>query len=326
MPVRIGFVGAGGIAGAHFNNLEQIKDAQPVAFSDLDRDRVEAAARRFDGKAYTNPLKMLEDETLDAIYVCVPPHAHKNFEILAAQKGCALFIEKPVSNKVGAAEKVAQAIEDAGVLSSVGYHFRYFEATERAQKLLAQKSSSDVALAYGRWLGGFPGPAWWRNLEQSGGQLNEQATHIVDLARYLIGEISEVYCVSALREMHKHFENSTVPDVTALTVKFDSGAVGHFSTASLFNGFDEVGLDLAIHEQMLQLRGNTLKVLGGGKGETAEYSHANNPYFDEDEAFVKAVQSGKRTLIKSTYADALKTLRVTLAANKSMKTGRPVKP
>jgi hypothetical protein len=100
VPVRIGFIGAGGIAQAHFNTLSQISDAQLVSFCDVAAERAEGAARRFEGKAYTDPRKMLEAETLDAVYVCLPPHAHKNAEILVAQKGCALFVEKPLANSM----------------------------------------------------------------------------------------------------------------------------------------------------------------------------------------------------------------------------------
>ena len=67
MPVRLGFVGAGGIAGAHFDTLAQIEDVQLVAFSDVAAERAEAAARRFEGKAYRDVRKMLEAETLDAV-------------------------------------------------------------------------------------------------------------------------------------------------------------------------------------------------------------------------------------------------------------------
>jgi len=322
LPVRIGFVGAGGIAGAHFNTLSQINDAQLVAFSDVATDRAEAAARRFEGKAYDDPRKMLEAETLDAVYICLPPHAHTNAEILAAQKGCALFVEKPLSNNMKTAEKIAAAIEDAGVTTAVGYHFRYHEATDRTQKLLDAKNAPLVAMAYGRWLGGFPGVAWWRRMDQSGGQLVEQCTHIVDLARYLIGDIKKVYCCAALREMGKVYEGTTVPDVTALTVEFDSGAIGYISTAALLGGVGETGLDLMVRDAIYELRGNTLTIRQSG--ETNTYQHRNNPYLDEDRAFIKAVKTGKRLGIKSNYTDALKTLKVTLAANQSAKTGKPV--
>ena len=324
MPVRIGFVGTGGIAGAHFNTLSRIQDAQLAAFCDLDKTRVETAARRFEGQAYSDVAKMLEAEKLDAVYICLPPHAHKDAEILAAQAGCALFVEKPQANSMKVAERIAQAIENAGVMSSVGYHFRYHDATERARKLLAVKGAAPVALANGYWQGGFPGVSWWRRMDQSGGQLVEQCTHIVDLARYLAGDITRVFCVAAQREMHKQYPDSTVPDVTALTVEFASGAVGTMTTTAVLGGLGIVGLDLMAHNTLYQLHGNSLETRGQG-GESQKFQGANDAMLDEDRAFVKAVKTGKRLGIKCTYNDGLKTLAVTLAANQSAKSGKPVK-
>ncbi len=308
------------MAERHFDCLEQIPDAQLVAFCGLHRTRAKEAARRFSGKAYTNIRRMLEAETLDAVYICLPPHAHKDAEILAAQKGCALFVEKPLSNSLKTAERNAAAIESAGVITSVGYHFRYHEATAQAQNLLKK---SAPAMIYGRWLGGFPATDWWHKIEQSGGQLNEQATHIVDLARYLIGDVQKVYCCTARREMHKTFADSTISDVTALTLEFENGAIGHLATTCLLGNLGEVGLSFYAQDAVYDLFGNTF--IQRRSGETHTHTHRNNPYLDENIAFVQAVKSGKRAGIKSTYADALKSLRVTLAANQSAKTGRPVK-
>jgi predicted dehydrogenase len=319
VPVRIAFIGVGGIAAKHLSTLEQIPDAQPVAFCDVDRERAKIAARRFGGKAYLSARRMLEKESLDAVYVCLPPHAHKDAEILAAQKGCALFIEKPISQNLRTAERNAHAIEEAGVIASVGYHFRYHEATIQAQSLLGKNAP---AMIYGRWLGGFPGAPWWRKMEQSGGQLHEQATHIVDLARYLVGEVKKVYCCAAQREMHKTFRDSDAPDVTALTLEFQNGAIGHLATACLLGGVGEVGLSLYLKDAIYDLHGNTLSLRQSG--ETRTFTHRNDPYVDEDATFIEAVKSGKRAAIKSDYADALKTLRVTLAANQSAKSGKPV--
>ncbi len=323
MPVRIGFIGAGGIAQAHFNTLSQISDAQLVSFCDVAAERAEGAARRFEGKAYTDPRKMLEAETLDAVYVCLPPHAHKNAEILVAQKGCALFVEKPLANSMKTAEKIATAVQDAKILTSVGYHFRYFDATERLRRMLSVKGAPQVAMTNGYWLGGFPGVSWWRRLDQSGGQLVEQCTHIVDLARYLVGDIRRVYCRAAQRAMHNLYDDSTVPDVTSLTVEYSNGAVGNFQTAALLGSVGQTGLDLMVHNTYYELRGNTLTVRGQGS-ETHTYGHNNNAYLEEDQAFIKAVKTGKRIGIRSTYADALRTLEVTLAANQSAKSGKPM--
>ncbi len=326
MPVKIGFIGTGGMAAQHFGTLAQIADAQPIAFCDVDKTRVQAAAHRFahfEARAYTDYKKLLEAEDLDALYICLPPHAHKDVEVLAAQKGCALFIEKPISNQLKNAERAAAAIEQTGVLCSVGYHFRYHQATQQVQQTLAEKNAPPPALIYGRWLGGFPVVSWWRKMNQSGGQINEQATHIIDLARYLVGDIVKVYCCAARREMHREFRDSTVPDVTALTAEFASGAIGHFAATCMVNGVSEAGLSIVVKDAIFDLHSNALNIRRAN--ETHTFLHRNNPYLDEDRAFIEAVQSGQRSGIKCTYADALKTLRVTLAANQSAKSGRPVK-
>ncbi len=322
MSVRIGFIGTGGIAKAHFDTLEQIEGAQPVAFCDVSVEAAESAAHRFQGRAYSDTRKMLEAESLDAVYVCVPPHAH-GAEILVAQKGCALFIEKPVSNSMKAAEKIAAAIESAGVISSVGYHFRYHASTQRLAKIFAAKGAAQPEMSYGYWLGGFPGALWWRNMDQSGGQLNEQATHIIDAARYLMGDIKKVYCAASQRVMHKQYPDSTIPDVTALTVEYASGAIGTFATSAILGGVNVIGLDLLAHNARYELRANSLQVQNQN-GETSIYAGGPDAYFEEDRAFIKAVKTGKRLGIRSTYADALKTQAVTMAANQSARTGKAV--
>lgn len=324
MAIRIGFVGTGGIAGAHFNTLSRIEDAHLVAFCDLDKPRAEAAARRFEGQAYSDVRRMLEIEKLDAAYVCLPPHAHKDAEILAAQAGCALFIEKPQANSMKTAERIAGAIEAAGVVSSVGYLFRYHDATQRLRKLLAAKNVAPVSLANGYWQGGFPGVSWWRRMDQSGGQLVEQGTHLVDLVRYLMGDITRVFCVARQREMHRQYPDSTVPDVTALTLEFASGAIGTMTTTAILGAVGIVGLDLMAHNTFYQLRGNALDTQLQG-GESQSFQGSNDAMLDEDRTFVQAVKTGKRLGIKSTYNDGLKTLAVTLAASQSAKSGKPVK-
>ena len=77
----------------------------------------------------------------------------------------------------------------------------------------------------GYWMGGFPGVLWWRRMEQSGGQMVEQTTHIFDLARYLCGEVQEVYAVYANRGQ-KQIPEYNIYDVGTATLRFASGVVG----------------------------------------------------------------------------------------------------
>jgi len=156
--VRVGFVGTGGIAQTHLDALSRIEGVQLVAFCDVEASRAESAAARFGGRAYTDYAPMLREEPLDALYVCVPPYAHGEVELLAAERGIHLFVEKPVARTLECAREVESAIQKAGVLSAVGYHFRYYEATQRARERL---QGLPIGMVIGYWHGGMGCQSGW---------------------------------------------------------------------------------------------------------------------------------------------------------------------
>lgn len=321
MSVRIGFVGAGGIANAHLRSLEQIPDAKLVAFADIDASRAQTAAERFQARAYTDYHEMLEKETLDALYVCVPPFAHYDAEILAAKKGIALFVEKPVATTLAKAKEIERAIEESGVISSVGYHWRYYDITDRARDLLADRT---IGMALGYWIGGMPSVSWWRVLEQSGGQMVEQTTHIFDLARYLCGDVEEVYAQYAVRTL-QDVPNFSVWDVGTATLKFKSGAVGQITTSCMARKGGKVGLQVFARDLVLEIAGGKLTIVEPDKEQPEVIPSQISPMLREDQIFVDAVKRQDPTAIRSPYSDGVKTLAVTLACNESAISGKPVK-
>jgi predicted dehydrogenase len=262
---------------------------------------------------------MLEKEDLQAVYVVVPPHAHEGAELLAAQKGCALFVEKPLANRLETALEIQRAIEKAGVISSVGYHQRYQESTDHARAALAGKT---IGMVMGYWMGGMPGVPWWRRLEQSGGQFVEQTTHIFDLARYLVGDVEEVYANATTRAL-QDVENFNVTDVGAANLKFKSGAIGTIHNCCLLKGMGYMtGLSVVTPELVVELLGGC-KLIEPGK--RTEIASRNDPYRTEDQIFLQAIRSGDTSAIRSNYADAVKSLAVSLVVNESYQTGKPVK-
>jgi len=87
VSVRVGFVGAGGIARAHIGALSQMEDVELGAFCDVQEDRAEDLAAAHNARAYTDHREMLEREELQALYICVPPGCHTDVDIIAASKG-----------------------------------------------------------------------------------------------------------------------------------------------------------------------------------------------------------------------------------------------
>lgn len=319
MAVRIGFIGAGGIANHHFNQLPRIERATLVAFADVMEDRAKAAAARFNGRAYTDYRQMLDKEQLDAVYICLPPFAHGDPEHAVIERGLAMFVEKPLSTDMGVARKIAGMVTEKGLITCVGYNWRYMDGTDRALEILAGKRP---ALAIGYWIGGTPGVAWWRVKAQSGGQTVEQTTHVFDIARYLMGEVTMVYAAASYGLVHD-MPNYDVEDASSVSLTFESGAVATILSSCVA----DQGYGAEIH---VLARGVTVK-LGTGKliveevGKTTTYPAQNNPYQRESELFLAAVESGDASAIRSPYQDSLKSLAVTLAIDESLTTGQAVR-
>lgn len=320
MTLKIGFIGTGGIAGTHLHNLKNIEGVTVSAFCDIQLERAEQAARGWnDAKAYAHISQMLDDQKLDAVYICVPPMAHGEAEYACIERGIPFLVEKPLAIDQDLPRDILKKIEEKKLITSVGYHWRYLEAAALARNILRE---SKLGMALGYWMGGMPMVPWWRQQNGSGGQFVEQTTHIVDLLRYLCGEVAEVYAAYGRRVMHEKVEGTTVADVGTVTMKLKSGAVATISNTCLLPVDHHVGLDLYTDQGVLEIRGGSLKEMICGK--VTEYQNRSNPYHLEDEAFIEAVRTGDVSKILSPYADAVKTHEVTIAANQSAETGKPV--
>jgi myo-inositol 2-dehydrogenase / D-chiro-inositol 1-dehydrogenase len=317
MAVRVGFIGCGGMANGHFRTLSQMENVERVAFCDVNAERAQKSVDEYGGKAYSNYRQMLDEAKPDAVYIVVPPGYHDDIEVEVANRKIPFFIEKPVALSNEATARVLDVVRTNDLTTAVGYHWRYQGGTDRAQELLEGKT---IGMALGYWMGGLPGVAWWRRMEGSGGQFVEQTTHIVDLARYLVGDVKRVYAAAALRDMHD-IENINVPDVGTATLEFENGAVGTINNTCMLGVGGPVSLHIVARDLWLEV-GGKVKVRDAS-GERVEGEEIN-PTLREDQAFIKAVETGDRSEIRSDYADGAKTLAVTLAINESFQTRQPV--
>lgn len=319
MALRIGFLGTGGIARTHLNALRQLEEAELVAFCDIVEERAEGAAKQFDALAFTDHRKMLDEVKMDALFVCLPPFAHTDAEITAAEKGIHIFVEKPVALTMEKAEEISAAITKAGVVSSVGYHWRYAELTRMAMELLEGK---EIAALHGYWLGGMPKVEWWRVKEKSGGQMVEQTTHIFDLARYFAGDAESVYALGFKGILEKRVENHNVEDASIALVRFKNGLIGQISSADVVTQGGLNGLHIFCAGLTLQISPAVLTIREAGK--VTEMRQKHNCYYDEDSIFLEAIKTGDASKILSPYSDAVKTFSLTLGANTSLETGEVV--
>lgn len=319
--VRIGFVGCGKNGHGHLNQLHKIADAEVVAVCDTQESLAVHAAEGTSAKAYTNFHQMLDDTELDAVYLSVPPFVHGEMEFALIEHNLPFYVEKPVALDLKLGRQIADAVRAKNLLTCVGYQLRYFASVDAARQAMA---NSCVGLASGYyWCGS--GRAmlghWWSERAKSGGQLVEQATHTLDMMRYLVGEIEEVFCYEAQCQLTP--EQTDCPDITAMALKFASGAIGTMSCVSSLSttdGFANV-LDITFGEQYLRWSPASAIVKHEGK-ENEAAGEARFP--SADHAFIEAVRLKDASLILSDYEEGLRTLAATLAATESARRNAPV--
>lgn len=315
--VRIGFIGAGGIATRHLGDLLGFDDVTVVALADIAPERAGALAERCGGQAYTHYEEMLDKEQVDALYICIPPFAHGAVEMAAIERRLPFFVEKPLAMDWPTAASIAEQVAAKDLITAVGYHWRYLDTTEEAQRLL---SARPARLALGYWLDFTPPPPWWIREQQSGGQMVEQTTHIFDLARVLVGEVEEVYAVGG--QLHRsHLPDADIFDATAATLRFATGAVGTMASTCLLNWPHRIGLHLFCEGMAIEMSEFEI-MIDVGRGRPTRKAEGD-PFVREDRAFIDAVQ-GKPNRIRAPYSEALKTHRLTTAANQSAHEKRAV--
>ena len=314
---RIGFIGVGGIAQRHLGILETFEDVDLVAFADPERERATAAAERFGATSYADADAMLAAERLDALFICVPPFAHGAPERAAIARGLPFFVEKPLSLDLDTAEAIGRAVKEAGLVTGVGYHWRYLDTVEEAKAILA---GNPAQLLSGYWLDATPPPQWWWKQESSGGQMVEQTTHIVDLARTLAGEVTRVFGLAGHRA-RADFPGLDVATASTASLQFRSGAVANLSSTCLLRWGHRIGLHIFGDNLAIELSDHDIMV-DVGRGRPCRHAEGD-PVWRQDRDFIDAVR-GAPNRIRCPYGDALASHRVALAIGRSAMSGQPV--
>lgn len=313
---RIGFVGAGGVARRHARMLSGFGDVRLVAVTDPDRRRTDAFAADYPVRVVPD-LEALLAEELDAVYVCVPPFAHGPAERAIVSAGLAMFVEKPLGLDEHIATGIAEAVAAKGVVTSVGHHWRYSAAVERAQRLLDERP---VRLVTGAWLDKVPPVGWWPARDHSGGQIIEQAVHVLDLARLLAGEAAQV-CAMADGVPPAIPPDADVDGATVAILRFRDGAVGTLAATCLLGWKHRAGIEIYADGLALTLTEESLRVTDEHGEHPTQVVQPDQAKRAADRAFVDAVL-GRGHDIRVPYGEALATHRLACAIARSAADGR----
>lgn len=324
--VNVAVIGCGGIASVHAERLKKIEGVNLKAFFDIDEKRAKKFSERFGGKYYNDVDTLVKNERIDAIYVTTPPFA-RGEEITVIEKGIATFFEKPVAINLSKAEEILNAIKKKSIINSVGYMWRYLDISSMAKETIERNGPTTLVL--GQYIDPFwfPPKHWWLYKDKGGGQVVEQATHIFDLARYLEGDVSHVYAeIDNIVAGRFVYDDMTSEDSAAVVLRFKSKAIGVIVSSCVSqNTFSGTALRFIIRNAVVEHLGHS-RILRIYENNRIQEIRSNvDPYLEEDRVFIEAVKTGNTSRIKSDFEDAVKTLKVTIAANESAMMGKTVR-
>jgi predicted dehydrogenase len=205
--LNVGLIGAGFMGKAH--SLAYVAmpmffwpaPAIPVRKTIVDvSDSIAAeAAQRFGFEKSTSDWRsVVEDPEIDIIDIATPNHLHAEIAIAAAAAGKHIISEKPLARSGDEAKTMYDAVKNAGIVHMVAFNYRRTPAVALAKKYIEEGAIGDILNFRGTYLQDWSadpdGPLSWRFQKSiaGSGSLGDIGTHVVDMARFLCGEITQV--------------------------------------------------------------------------------------------------------------------------------------
>jgi predicted dehydrogenase len=192
--MRVAIVGCGLIGQ---KRAKALAGAELVACADVVRERAEALARTTPGACSAGTWReAVERPDVDLVFVATPHNMLAEITLAAVSAGKHVLVEKPAARRAAELDPVIDSARRAGVLVRVGFNHRYHPGARKARELVDSGAVGDLIYVRGRYgHGGRVGyeKEWRADPTQSGGgELVDQGVHLIDLARWFLGDFEEV--------------------------------------------------------------------------------------------------------------------------------------
>ena len=247
--LRVGFIGAGGIADLQLKCLAKRKDVVVQAIADISERTLERRRSELpDANLYTDYQKMLKEERLDAVSVCTPNIHHMQPTIDALKSKNHVLCEKPLAMSLAEGRKMLKAASVARKKLIIGFQYRFDPRTQYLRQAMEEGQFGKIL--YGRVQAmrrrGIPNwGVFGRKDLQGGGPLIDIGVHVLEMTHYTIGAPTPI---SASADMFTYLGNKpshdiqsmwpnwdhvnyTVEDLAVGRIRFDNGCVLHIESA-----------------------------------------------------------------------------------------------
>ncbi len=253
----VGLIGTGFMGRAHalaFRNVSAVFELpfqlKLAALADADASRARQCAQAWGfAQAHSDWQQLIDDPAVDLIAITTPNHLHYPMAMAALAAGKPVYCEKPLAVSLEQAEQMQQAAQRAGVVTRVGYNYQHNPMIEWARELIHSGELGEIISFQGEFSEDFMADAqspWsWRcEAQHAGGALADLGSHLLSMARYLLGDVEAVcadtHTVHRQRPASKgslELRDIGVDDQVHALLRFASGARGTVSSSWLKHGY-----------------------------------------------------------------------------------------
>ena len=259
-PLNVGMIGYGFMARTHSNAYSQVPHFFDVPYKPvlkvvcgLEDAEAKAFAEKWGYQSHTTDWrKVIQDDNIDVVDICVPNNVHAEIAIAAAQAGKAICCEKPLALNAAQAQEMVDAVEKAGVPNLVSFNYRRVPAVTLAKQLIDEGRLGRIFHYRANFLQDWTisaqvpqgGMATWRlDVKAAGsGVTGDLLAHCIDTAMWHNGPITSVCALTETfvkermhAETHK-VEPVGIDDACTFFCRFDNGSLGNFESTRYARG------------------------------------------------------------------------------------------
>lgn len=244
--IRVSLVGCGNISNTHLPIISSLNCAKLSSVCDIEPQKADAAAKKYDCKAFYDFETMLSEDKPDCVHICTPHYLHTEMAEKALSKGIYVLCEKPLAIDKKSLESLWRTAKNSNAILGVCFQNRYNDAVIKAKEIIESNALGKLLAARGNvsWFrdSSYYSDNWHGKLsKEGGGVLVNQAVHTADLLRFLVG--------SNVKKVEAHVFNDSlkgvceVEDTAAIRYEFENGIIGILNATNAFSLNADVTLD-----------------------------------------------------------------------------------
>lgn len=221
--IGVGIIGLGRIAHSHIDAIKELPDtAELAAVADLRENLAQEVAQEHGVSAYSSTEKLLEDDRIQAVVVCLPHDLHAPVSVQAADAGRHVLVEKVMARSYREGLQMVEAADRNGVKLMVGQSRRYFQALQEAHRRRDEIGRiRNLLYTFACYFDVSTAPQWWRSKDSTGGLVYPMlGSHSVDYTLWMMDDRDPVSVFARGASNNEGFEGDD--DVT-IVVEFDDG-------------------------------------------------------------------------------------------------------